>query len=68
MSFQKLPDRRWIGTNLILPIYEKWTKKQKTKFIRSARIVQLKTFSVNFDFDFVGKAFSQGVRLSILIG
>ena len=42
-----------------IPIYEKWKNKQKTKFIRSARIAQLKTFSVNFDFDFVVKAFSQ---------
>ena len=61
MSFQILPDRRRIGTNLNFQRYRfaKNEKTKKIKFIRSARIVQYKTFSVNVDFDFVGKAFNQ---------
>ena len=46
-----------------IPIYEKWIKK--TKFIILAPIISasskfiMLSFSVNFDFDFVRKAFSQ---------
>ena len=53
MNFQIWPDRRQIGANLIFQGYQ-FTKNGKTKNIYiSARIVQLDTFSVNIDLDFV---------------
>ena len=59
-----MPDKKRIGTNIVFQGYQ-FTKKNEKKIIVSSPILSafiifiILTFSVNIDFDFVRKAFSQ---------